>query len=115
MSEKMGVENLKEVIDLVLDGVDLGKAVLADGKVGADDLDDVFLALPKIAKDAVAAGTDISMVVPEAKDLSAEEVSALGAHVVARLAVADEHAKAIVEASLLVAGSLLKLVKVITG
>lgn len=113
MSESVGVKEMQEVIDAVLDAVDLGKAVMTDGKVDVSDLAHLFAAVPGLATSIAAAVKDINMVVPEAKDLSGEELAALGAHVVARLAVANEKAVKIVEASLKVAASVLGLVKAI--
>lgn len=113
MSEKMGVENIKQILDAVLDGVDLGKGVMADGRIDLGDLDDLFKALPGIVASTKLAVEDAAQVVPEAKDLSPEELAALGAHVVARLAVSNEKAVKIVEASLKLVADILGLVKAI--
>jgi hypothetical protein len=113
MGEAVGVKEMKEVVDAVLDCVDLGKAVAADGKVDLGDLDDLLKALPGLVGSVSAAVKDASQIVPEAKDLSAEELAELGAHVMARLAVANEKAVKVVEASLKVAASVLGLVKAI--
>lgn len=112
MSGKLGVQNLKEILDVVLDGYDLGKAVLADGKVAVDDLDDIVLSLPKLGASVQAAIKDVAQIIPEAKDLQAEELTELGAHIIARLGGTDQQkAVRIAAKALKVAGAALELVQ----
>lgn len=112
-AEKKGVQNLKEVIDLALDCVDLGKGVLADGTINMADLAVAFGHLPKIVSDLGPAIQDIDQIVPEVMDLDGEEGIALVAHVVGRIGGTTEQAKAIIEASVGMVVASVKLVKAI--
>lgn len=115
--EKVGTQNLTEVVDAVLDVVDLGKLVGADGKVDLADLGHVVGAAPKLVGSVSAAVKDVALVIPEAKDLDAQEFAALGAHVVTRLALGENQkkAEAIVVASLKIAGGVVELGRAIAS
>lgn len=95
-AQPMGIENLKEVLDLGLTLVEIGKSASADGKIGLDDLP-LLLKLPKVVSPALA---DMDKIPAELKDLSVEEAAELTAHVVSKLAIDNEKAKVIAEKAL---------------
>jgi hypothetical protein len=109
MSEEIkGTKNLVEVVDLGLGILDVAvQAKKNDGKYGPEDLALVLQLLPLVSP-AVA---DISEVPAELADLSAEEAADLVAHIMAKFAVDDAKAKAILEKSLKAAYAVYALVK----
>lgn len=109
MSAKVGIENLKAVVDLGLAVVEAGVKISADGKVDAQDLGAVVAVIPAIPP-AIAAGGQIPA---ELSDLDSEEAAELAAHVMAKLAVDDAKARAVIEASLKVAVAVVGLVKAV--
>lgn len=73
MSNNLGIENIKKTVTALKILAKAGKKIGADGKIDLNDLPH----LVELAKEsgALAAGIDgAGMVIPEAKDLSAEEL-----------------------------------------
>lgn len=97
-----GTKELKELLDLALAGVESGVKMAEDGKFDVMDLAHIW---PTVQA-APAAFAGVGQIPAELKDLDSSEAAELVAHVVAKLAVDDAKAMAIVEASLklLVAG-----------
>lgn len=114
MDQKMGIEELKQVVGAVVDVVDLGVAVGKDG-IGKEDVVTLFAAMPKLIS-SIGAGIEGAGKIPaELQDLSVEEAAELAAFVIAKLAVDDAKAKLIVEKSLKVAVAGFDLAKAIAG
>lgn len=113
--EKYGVKETIEMVDLGLSLANVGLAVGEDKKVDASDLPKVFAAVPGLVVAVPAAIQGADQIDEEMSDLSVEEAAEVVAHVVGKLAVSDEHAKAIVVDALDLAASVgvktLKLVK----
>lgn len=107
----LGTNNLVVLIDALLDTGAAVKAVLADKKVGLDDLAVLVALMPKVGP-AVSAAEEA---LKELKDLTAEEAAPLVSHVMAKLAVEDVKARAIVEASLSMGVAALKLIKALAA
>lgn len=82
MAEKLGIENVK---DLVVAGVKTYEALAAakkdDGKINMADLPKIFPLLPAY----MAALTSLDQVMPELKDFSADEASQLLTYVASEL------------------------------
>lgn len=98
--EKVGIKELKESVDAVLGIIDLGKDVLADKKVGFDDLPVLFAKLPMLVKVVPEGISGAEMIPQELSDLSEEESFELVSHVMLKLSVGDEKAKDIVAKSM---------------
>lgn len=103
---KVGVENLKAVVDLGLACVEAGVKISADGKVSVDDIGAVLAVIPAVPP-AISAAKNVP---GELGDLDGEEAAELVAHVMGKLAVNDEKAKKIVGASLKVGVAVVELV-----
>lgn len=109
MSEKKSVKELQEMLDLALMGVEVGVKASADGKV---DLSDLALLIPLVG--AVSPAIDgVGEIPGELADLSAEEAGELVAHVMAKLAVEDAHAREVAEKGLKAAVAVYELVKAV--
>src|SRR5690606_14394263 len=93
MSEAHGTKELKELLDLILKGVEVGVLASKDGKVDAQDLGLLLTLVPHIQP----AVDGVGMIPAELGDLSAEEAAEVIAHVMARLSVDNAKAVAIVE------------------
>lgn len=106
MAEQLGINELKQVLKFAVDlGIAVDKAA-ADHKIDVADLQ--FLMVPLMsAGPAFAAAKQI---VPEFKDLSAEEVAELSAYAINVLQLTNEKTELIVEASLKLAVELFKYV-----
>jgi len=76
MSESKGVSNILEVLSAISLLANGGKKILKDGKVNLEDVP-AALELIKKVDVIVAAVKDVKDVIPEAKDLSQEEVAVL--------------------------------------
>lgn len=98
----VGTKELKDLLDFALVGVEAGVKMAADGKFDMADLVQVW----PVVQAAPAAFAGIDQLPAELKDLDSAEAAELVAHIVAKLAVDDAKAVAIVDASLkiLVAG-----------
>lgn len=102
--QKLGTDALEQVVELVLDGFDVGKAIAADGKVDGADLAPVLAKLPEIGAGIVGVIGSASAIIPELKDLDSDEIATLGAVVIARGIAGDsEKAKLIVGGCLKIA------------
>ena len=108
MSEKLGIEELKEVLGL---GLALGELVeaLSDG-VGISDIGK----LVGVVKKAPAAVTALKSgkVLPELKDLDVAEKAELKAYAMAEFDLANDKVEAAVEAGLSVVIDLTDLLKI---
>lgn len=94
MSEK--TKNLTELLDLILDGVSIVVDAEADGKI---TLEDAGLLL-RIIPDLGPALGDINLIPSELSAMSAEDSAEVAAHVMAKLAISDEHARKVIDAAL---------------
>lgn len=94
---KYGTEALTATLDLGLDVIKLGVDIAADKKVDLADVGRVMGAAPVLIGETMAVAQKGGELALELKDLDAEEAAACVAHVVAKLAVGDEHAKRIVD------------------
>jgi hypothetical protein len=96
MPEKLGIEELKSVLIL---GIHLGELVdsLSNG-IGIDDLGPLVRVGKSVkpAIDAIKSGK----IIPEAKDLDAEEKVALKAFIVEELDLENDNLEAIIEQAL---------------
>lgn len=110
MSEKEGVKELKEVIELVTTCVKIGLDVGKDGKLTPEDIGFFLALVPKIEP----AFSAIGKVPAELADLSQEEGLELVTAIGAALSLENDKAKALVEKSLKVAVSVYDLIKTIT-
>lgn len=96
MSEEMGVKELKEILDFGLAMVEMGVKASADKKIDLNDLQLLLTVVPTVGP--AFEGLDQAKL--EIGNLSAEEAAELVAHAMAKLAVEDAKARAIVEAAL---------------
>lgn len=110
-TEAKGTKELKELLDLILTGVEIGVKVSADGKVTLEDVGTFLLLLPKLEP----AISGIKELPGELSDLSADEAGELVAHIMTSLVVDDVKAKAVVEQSFKVLLAVYALVKAIKG
>ncbi len=108
---KVGVESLKAVVDLGLALVEAGVKISADGKVSVEDIGAVLAVIPAIPP-VVALAPALPA---EAADLDPEEGAELVVHVMAKLAIDDAKARAVIAASLKVVVAVVELVKAIKG
>lgn len=99
---KMGTKELKDVLDLVLTTVEVGKLALADGKVGIEDMGLLLKLIPAVGP----AIQGVNMVPAELADMDEAEAAEVVAHVMAKLTIDDAKARAVIAASLktLIAG-----------
>ncbi len=107
MSEKMGVQDLIELLDFL---IALGHAVdrsLADGKMSAEDM----LHLIPVMTSAGPALGGLMNVPKEIADMSAEESEMVYKHIEQKFDIANDKVEEIVETSLAVAVSIYGLVK----
>lgn len=95
-----GIQNTKEVLCLAFDGFDLGKGVLANGKVDAADISVVFAKLPQILSDIGPALADIGEIPGELTDLTAEESAELVAYGIARFGGTSEQVTTVINLTL---------------
>lgn len=110
MSEKLGIKELKELLDLPLSVVSVINQAKADGKIDIMDLGLLLQLVPKLGP----ALADDDKIPSELADLDAEEAAELVALIVADLSVSDEKAKQVIDASfkmLVAAFNLVKAVK----
>lgn len=107
MAEKLGVEELKAVVLL---GLHLGE--LVDSLSNGIGLDDIGPAL-RIVKDAKPAldAVKSGKILPEVKDLDAEEKEALKVWISEELDIADDALEAVIEKALSVIIDLTDLAK----
>lgn len=95
--EKYGVENLKKCLDVALEGGNVLGAMKAPGNAGAAEflrLTDEIMALPSV---------EYKQLDDELKDLSAEEVASLHAHIAQKLDIPQDKVEAVAEQALLLA------------
>jgi len=105
----VGTKELKDVLDLALAVGTVIKQVMADGKVGLEDVSTFLTLIPAIGP----AVEKIDQIPGELKDLTEAELAELVSHVMAKLAVDDARARGIIQASLNVAAAGFGLVKAI--
>lgn len=91
-----GIKETKEVLDLILTGVNIGVSVAADGKISVEDGALLMQLFPVVGP----ALSDISLVPQELGELSAEESAELIAHVGGKLTIGDAHVAAVINKSL---------------
>lgn len=104
--EKLGVENLKVLVKFV---VDLGESVdkaMEDKKINIMDLP---LVMPLLAQVDDVAGA-AKLVMPEAKDLDAEEMKVLVAFAKDELSLKEEKVEAVIEKALEVGAKIFEIV-----
>ena len=94
MNDKL--KEVKELLDLMLQGVDTGFKVTADGKVDVQDIAAFIALVPLIAP----AFEKIGDVPAELKAMTGEDVAQLGAYVTSKLSIDNAKAAAIVASSL---------------
>ena len=94
MSEK--TKNLTELLDLILDGISIVVDAEADGKITLEDAGLLLRLVPSLGP---AIG-DIGMIPAELSAMTTEDSTELATHVMAKLAVTDEHARKVIDASL---------------
>lgn len=107
----VGTKEVKDVLDLALAVGTVIKQVMADGKVGLDDVSAFLTLIPAIGP----AVEKIDQLPAEFKDLTEAEALDLVAHVMAKLAVDDAKARGIIQASLNVAAASVGLVRAIVA
>ena len=107
----VGTKEVKDVLDLALAVGTVIKQVMADGKVGLDDVSAFLTLIPAIGP----AVEKIDQLSAEFKDLTEAEALDLVAHVMAKLAVDDAKARGIIQASLNVAAASVGLVRAIVA
>lgn len=105
----MKMKELKELINLVLVGIDAGKSVMADGKIGVDDLSALLMLAPALQPALEGIG-DIPQ---ELKDMKEEDVAELAAYVMGRLAVDNDKAKEVVAAAIKVILAVYAIIKAV--
>lgn len=115
MNPTLGIDNLKKVIDLTCELVNVGKKVVANGSNYLGDLTTVVGELPTLSLEVPAMIAAWPQVPAEVKDLDPTEAADLIAYTMAKLTIDNPKAIAIIEASfqLLLAGY--KLEKAITS
>jgi hypothetical protein len=96
MTETKGTQDLVELVDLVLTGVDIVKKAKADGKIGFEDAGLLLAVIPALGP----AMAGIDQIPAELKDLSGDEAQALIAHVMAKLSLENSKAQAVAESAL---------------
>lgn len=109
-TEKLGIKETTELVDLV---VDLAKVIVEatkDGKITVEDATLLFRLIPALGP----AFQDVAKMPAEIKDMDVAEATELVAHVAARLSLDNEKAQAIVEKSLKLAVMIYDLVVTIT-
>jgi hypothetical protein len=107
MSEKLGIKELKELVELPLGLVSAWHDAKADGKVGYEDAALLFKLFPVVGP----ALDGVSGVPSELADLSSEEAGELVVHVMGKLAIDDPKARALAEKSLKVLAAAYDLYK----
>jgi len=106
---KLGVKETKELIDLMVTGVSVYDGAMADGKLGLEDLAQLF----KLAPVLQPALDGVDKVIPELMDLDSEEGAEVVTYVVTKLAVQDPKARAIITAAFKSAVGLLELYRAV--
>lgn len=104
-----GIDSIKAVLLLMFGLQKAYKDAMADGKIDLADLPVIMGLLPQIEGMA----SHFNDVIPELKDLSAEEGADLVAFAMAHLAITDAHASDVVDKSLKLALAALELAKAI--
>lgn len=109
MENKMGIDELKQAVKLILDMIQVGVGVAKDGKVDVSDLGLLMTLIPDFGPAFSGAGT----IPAELADMTTEEAEELVAFVMAGLVVPNDHARILVEKSLKVAAATFELIKAI--
>lgn len=109
MADKM--KDLKELLNLILDGVAAGIKATSDGKIAIEDAALLLTLIP----DLVPAVEGIGNIPAEVASMTEEDAANVVAFVSAKLSLNDDHAKKIVDASLKAAVAAYSLVKAIKG
>lgn len=107
MDQKLGIENLKKLIDLGLEIEDLVSKLVKNGANWQNDIPELFAKVPVLiahVQAIAAAGAQIPL---EMKDLDGEEALALVAHVADKLTLDNAKAQAVVKASLKLAAHMI--------
>jgi hypothetical protein len=104
MSE--GINELTKLIDIIVDAIQDGVAVMADGKIDISDL----TKLSNMVPDILAAIPGLGQTPAEIADLTFDEGHQLVQHVVQKLGVSNAHALGVIEASLKLAAASYELV-----
>lgn len=106
MNENVGVKEIRDVLDLIVDGVKVGVEIGKDGKFTADDVTTLFRLIPALGP----AFDNIKGIPAELKDMDPSEAAELVAHVATRLSLENAKAQAIVEKSLKIAVAIYDLI-----
>ena len=107
--ETKGTKELKELLDLVLTGVEIAVDASKDGHVGVEDLG-LLLKLAPVVQPAI---DGIGEIPAELADLSAEEAADVVAYVMGKLAIDDAKARLVIEKALEVLISTYELIKAV--
>lgn len=91
-----GIQNILEMLDLLLTAEGIVVSSLSDGKIDFKDAGELLKLIP-VAGPAIK---DVKEIWPELIDLDKEEGAQIVSHVMSKLSVENEKAKAIVLASL---------------
>jgi hypothetical protein len=108
---ELGTQNLWEVLQVLGIGYNGVSEALADGKI---ELSEIFAVLTDLGFKLPAAIADVGQVVPEAKDLTTEEVDELQSKLVALFNApdhAEQRAMAAVDALQVILGQVVPLLK----
>jgi hypothetical protein len=104
MSE--GINELTKLVDIIVDAIQDGVAVMADGKIDITDLSK----LSNLVPDILAAVPGLGQTPAEIADLTFDEGHQLVQHVVQKLGVSNARALGIIEASLKLAAASYELI-----
>lgn len=83
--EKLGIQETKDCLDLVLDLFGMGKEMAADGKLSVTDLGILVTKAPMLTMAAVKAFEGVKEIPAELSELSEQEAAELVAHVSAKV------------------------------
>lgn len=111
MAGKVGIEELKSIVSLMIKIANLTGEALSDKKISLDDAALIFKLIPAIGP-AIEGAKDA---LPELEDLQSEEIAELAAHVMTEISVGDEKAKSILSACLKIAIAAVSLKDAIKG
>ena len=96
MGEKHSIKETKEAVIAAAKFFKLGKEVMADGKIGLNDIGHVITAGPGILASTSSAAEGANKIPAEFKDLSIEEAAELTSAIKSEFGVDDEKASKII-------------------
>jgi len=97
--EKLGIDSLKKMVDLGCELEHIGVQVIKNGKNIIADITELVSEIPTLAVQVPAAIAAFPQVPAEFKDLDTQEAAELVAYTVAKLAVDNVKAVAVINAS----------------